>query len=147
MHVNHSLSDMTVPPLKNDPKYGYFPHWPQDGNDWLHPDDVATARAMIPSLRVFCRDGVVGDFSVLHYGEVAVRVKPALWQEVEPEGIEIGDWVEVLARGMLNEPRTGIVREMLWDEDARAIRYQISEAGQPVENLYAREDLQRVDSV
>ena len=84
---------------------------------------------------------------ILHYGDVTLRAKPALWQEVEPEGIEIGDWVEVLARGMLNEPRTGTIREMLWDDDARAIRYQISEAGQPIENLYAREDLQRVEPV
>ena len=98
---------MTAPPLKTDPKYGYFPHWPQDGNDWVHPDDVATARAMIPSQRVFRRDGVDGEYCILHYGDVTLRAKPALWQEVEPEGIEIGDWVEVIARGMLNEPRTG----------------------------------------
>jgi hypothetical protein len=138
---------MSAPPLKTDPKYGYFPHWPQDGNDWLHPEDVAIARAMIPSPRVFRRDGVTGDYSVLHYGEVRIRVRPALWQEVEPEGFEIGDWVEVLSRGMVNEPRTGTVREMLWDESAGAIRYQISEGGQPLPQLYAREDLQRVDPV
>jgi hypothetical protein len=138
---------MSAPPLKTDPKYGYFPHWPQDGNDWLHPDDVATARAIIPSPRVFRRDGVDGEYSVLHYGDVMIRVRPALWQEVEPEGIEIGEWVEVLSRGMLNEPRTGTVREILWNEEARAIRYQISEAGQPIAQLYAREDLQRVEPV
>ena len=46
-----------TPPLKTDPKYGYFPWWPQDGNDWLHPDDVAIARSMIPSNRMFRRDG------------------------------------------------------------------------------------------
>jgi hypothetical protein len=134
-------------PLKTDPKYGYFPHWPQDGNDWLHPEDVAIARAMIPSSRVFRRDGVVGEYFVLHYGDVTLRARPALWQEVEPEGIEIGDWVEVLSRGMLNEPRTGTIREILWDESARAIRYQISEGGQPVDRLYAREDLQRIEPV
>jgi hypothetical protein len=138
---------MPAPPLKTDPKYGHFPHWPQDGNDWLHPDDVATARSMIPSPRVFRRDGMAGEYLVLHYGDVKLRVRPALWQEVEPEGIEIGDWVEVLSRGMLNEPRTGTVREILWDENARAIRYLIVEAGQPIPQLYAREDLQRVEPV
>jgi hypothetical protein len=138
---------MSAPPLKTEPKYGYFPHWPQDGNDWLHPDDVATARAMIPSPRIFRRDGADGDYFVLHYGNVTIRVRPALWQEVEPEGIEIGDWVEVLSRGMLNEPRTGTVREILWDENTRAIRYQILEAGQPIMHSYAREDLQRIEPV
>jgi hypothetical protein len=137
---------MTVP-LKTDPKYGYFPHWPQDGNDWLHPDDVATARAMIPSQRVFRREGTDGEYAVLHYGDISLRVRPALWQEVEGEGVEIGDWVEVLSRGMLNEPRTGTIREILWDETVRSIRYQISDGGQPVEQMYAREDLQRVEPV
>jgi hypothetical protein len=145
--VNHADELMSAPPLKTDPKYGYFPHWPRDGNDWLHPEDVARARAMIPSPRVFRRDGVDGEYAVLHYGDVRIRVRPALWQEVEPEGIDIGEWVEILSRGMLNEPRTGTVREILWDEDARAIRYQISEAGQPIAHLYAREDLQRVEPV
>jgi hypothetical protein len=138
---------MAAPPLKTDPKYGYFPRWPQDGNGWLHPDDVAVARTMIPSGRVFRRDGTVGEYVLLHYGDVALRVRPALWQEVEPEGLEIGDWVEVLSRGMLNEPRTGTIREMLWDEDVRELRYQIYEGGQLIDRLYAREDLQRVEPV
>jgi hypothetical protein len=46
---------------------------------------------------------------------------------------------------MLNEPRTGTVRELLWDERAEAVRYQISENGQPIEQLYAREDLVRIE--
>ena len=72
---------------------------------------------------------------------------PALWVEVEPEGFEIGDWVEVRSRGMANEPRTGIIREMLGDDGARGIRYQISENGRPIEELYARDDLQHVEPV
>jgi hypothetical protein len=138
---------MSAPPLKTDPKYGYFPRWPQDGDDWIHPDDVATARSMIPSGRVFRRDGMAGEYAVLQYGDVILRARPALWQEVEPEGLKIGDWVEVLSRGMLNEPRTGTIREMLWDDDVRALRYQIDEGGQRVDRFYAREDVQRVEPV
>lgn len=136
---------MTVPPLKTDPKYGYFPWWPEDGDAWVHPEDVATARVMIPSQRVFRRDGSQGEYLLMHYGEARLRVRRTLWQEVEPEGLEIGDWVEVRTRGMLNEPRTGIIREMLWDDREQAMRYQISENGQSIEQLYAREDLQRVE--
>lgn len=136
---------MTTPPLKMEPKYGYFPWWPEDGDAWVHRDDVATARGMIPSNRVFCRDGGEGDYLLLRYGDVRLRVLRTLWQEVESEGLEIGDWVEVLSRGMLNEPRVGVVREMLWDERQRAMRYQITENGLPIEQLYAREDLQRVE--
>jgi len=136
---------MTVPPLKTDPKYGYFPWWPEDGDAWVHPEDVAMARVMLPSQRVFRRDGSQGEYLLMHYGDVTLRVRRTLWQEVEPEGFGIGDWVEVRARGMLNEPRTGIIREMLWDERVPGMRYQISENGQPIEQLYAREDLQHVE--
>ena len=132
-------------PLKTDPKYGYFPWWPEDGDDWLHPDDVATARAMIPSGRIFRRDGTQGEYVLMRYGDVTLRVHRTLWQEVEPEGFDLGDWVEVLSRGMLNEPRTGVIREGLWDERERAIRYQISEHGKPIAQLYAREDLKHVE--
>jgi len=134
-----------TPPLKTDPKYGYYPHWPQDGNDWLHSADIELARTLIPSPRIFRRDGTDGEFNVLHYGEITLRVLPALWQEVEPEGFEIGDWVEVLSRGMTNERRTGTIREMLWDDGARSIRYQISENGRPIDDLYSRDDLQHVE--
>ena len=138
---------MLLPPLRTDPKYGCFLRWPQDGNDWLHPDDVALARTMLPSQRIFRRDGNDGEFHYLNYGSVTLRAKPALWQEVSHEGVEIGDWVEVLSHGMRNEPRTGVIREMLWDERERAIRYQIAENGIPITDLYGREDLQRAEPV
>lgn len=136
---------MNVPPLKSEPKYGYFPWWPEDGDAWVHPEDVAAARTMIPSNRVFRRDGSAGEFLVLHYGEVRLRVLHTLWQEVEPEGLEIGDWVEVLSRGMQNDPRIGVVRELVWSDYDQAIQYQVSVNGQLIEQLYLREDLQPVD--
>jgi hypothetical protein len=137
----------TTPPLKTDPKYVCFLRWPQNGNDWLHPDDVARARTMIPSQRVFRRDGIDGEFHRLYYGNITLRARSALWQEVAFEGFDIGDWVEVLSHGMRNEPRTGIIREMLWDDSLRIIRYQIAENDVPIADLYAREDLQHVEPV
>jgi hypothetical protein len=136
---------MSAPPLKTDPKYGYFPWWPEDGDAWVHPDDVAIARSMIPSGRIFRRDGTQGDYTLMHYGDVTLRVRRTLWQDVESEGFELGDWVEVLSRGMLNEPRTGVIREVLWDERDQAIRYQILENGKPILQLYARDDLKHVE--
>lgn len=134
-----------LPPLKTDPKYGHYPWWPEDGDDWVHPDDVARARSMIPSERVFRRDGTAGDYLLLHYGDAALRVRRTLWQEVEPEGFEIGDWVEVLTRGMLNEPRTGTIAEMLWDKQAGELHYQIVENDRLIETRYSRDDLRHVE--
>jgi Family of unknown function (DUF6960) len=134
-----------LPPLKTDPKYGCFPWWPENGDAWIHPDDVAKVREMIPSDRVFRRDGTSGDFLLLHYGDIILRVRRTLWQEIEPEGFEIGDWVEVLTRGMLNTPRSGVIAELLWDKESQALRYRIIENGQPIESLYARDDLRHID--
>ncbi len=131
--------------LKTDPKYGFYPWWPEDGDQWLHPEDVALARTLIPSPRVWRRDGERGPYVVLHYGDVRLRVKRTLWQEVPPEGFEIGDWVEVLSRGMKNLPRTGVIREMHWEPRAHALRYQIAEGDVPIHNFYAAEDLRPIE--
>lgn len=136
-----------APPLKTEPKFGYFPWWPQDGDDWLHPDDVALARTMIPSQRVFCRDGSEGDYLLLHYGIVTLRAHRTLWQEVPHEGFNIGDCVEVLSRGLRNESRTGVIREMLWNDHHRAIGYLISDNDVPVPDIFTRDDLQHVERV
>jgi hypothetical protein len=136
---------MELQPLKTDPKYGFYPWWPEDGDDWLHPEDVELARAFVPSPRVFRRDGQQGPFVVLHYGDLRLRVKRTLWQEVPPEGFEIGDWVEVLSRGGRNTPRTGVIREMHWEPRSRSLRYQILENELPIPKLYSAEDLRPVE--
>ena len=131
--------------MKNEPRYGYYPWWPEDGNDWLHPEDVELARRMIPSQRVFRREGEQGPFVVLFYGEMRLRVLRTLWQEVSSEGFELGDWVEVLSRCGHNEPRTGTIREMVWDERARALRYQLLDNGQPISKFYSVDDIRHVE--
>jgi hypothetical protein len=140
--------------MKTDPKYGYFPWWPQDDDRWIHPQDVSVARQLIPSRRVFRRDGreprgprQPGEWLVLHYGDVRIRVLPTLWREVRPEGFEMGDWVEVLSRGLTNTPRTGVIREILWDPRARALCYLILENEVAIETEFHREDLRRVEPV
>ncbi len=131
--------------LNVEPRYGYYPWWPEDGNAWLHPDDVEMARRMIPSMRVFRREGEQEPFVVLTYGDVKLRVLRTLWKEIDGEGFELGDWVEVLSRLRQNEPRTGTIREMVWDERARELRYQLLDNGQPIAKFFAAEDLRHVE--
>ena len=131
--------------LKTDPKYGVYPWWPEDGDDWVHPEDVATARRMIPGWRVFRRDGRVGPYVVLHYGDVRLRVRPTLWIKIRSEGLDIGDWVEVKSRGKKNTARTGTICEMLYNPWSKRLVYRILEHGLPIETLYHAEDLQPVE--
>lgn len=148
------MSEEALPPirLKTDPKYGHFPWWPEDGNDWVHPDDVAMARSFIPGPRIWCRDGeqplnaeVDQKFVILHYGTDQLRVRPRLWQEIPPPEFALGDWIEVRSRLMTNDPHTGRIREVLWDEVEGAVRYQISVGGKPLERRYEADDLKHVE--
>ncbi|MCG8450572.1 MAG: hypothetical protein MI725_13470 [Pirellulales bacterium] len=131
--------------MKEQPRYGYYPWWPEDGNDWLHPEDVELARQIIPSTRVFRREGQQGPFDVLHYGDLRLRVLHTLWQEITSEGFEIGDWVEILSRGRRNTPRTATIREMRWDKRGRKLHYQVLENDQPIARSYTAEDLRHVE--
>jgi len=141
------MSDISLPEIspKGEPRYGYYPWWPEDGDDWVHPEDVELARQCIPSMRIYRRDGKQGDYVVLHYGDECLRVRHTLWQEIASEGFEIGDWVEVLSRGYRNTPRTGTIREMLWDSTSRGIRYQVLEKDQPIAKLFSADDLRHVE--
>ena len=132
--------------MKEEPRYGYYPWWPEDGNDWLHPKDVELARQILPSTRVFRREGQQGPFVELHYGELRLRVRHTLWQEVSSEGFEIGDWIEVLSRGQRNTLRTAKIREIRWDVRSRALCYQVQENDLPIAKLYSAEDLRHVES-
>lgn len=138
----------SLPPLKTDPKHGHFPWWPEDSDSWVHPEDVATARAMIPSPRVWRRDGETSaGLVVMRYGEARIRVRRTLWITVEWEGYDLGDLVEVRPRGMTNEPHTGAIREMHWDTHQGRLRYQLTLAdGTPLERWFEAADLKHVES-
>lgn len=139
-------------PLKVDPKYGHFPWWPEDGNDWVHPDDVELARRTIPSPRIWCREGIVpqpdnqGNWVVLHYGKLQLRVERVLWVDLEGEGLEIGDHIEVLPHGMKNDAQLGEIRERHWQPHKSRIAYQITTTdGTLLETWFHAEDLKLVD--
>lgn len=140
-----------LPPLKTDPKYGYFPWWPEDGNDWVHPEDVELARSMIPSPRIWRRDGTVSnasgdDFVIMHYGDVQLRVRRVLWRTVTPDEYDLGDMVEVSSHGFENEPLTGRIREMRWDDHTGAIHYWLTlPDGSHHERSYPAEDLKHAE--
>ena len=61
------------------------------------------------------------------------------------EGFEIGDWVEVLSRGLRNTPRTGVIREMHYSTIDRCLLYQILENDQPIPKQYSATDLRHVE--
>lgn len=131
-----------LPPLKRPPKHGVYLWWPKEGVDWIHPDDLELAEQMIPGPRVFKRVETDEKFSNLLYGESVIRVLPTLWLEIEVDGYEIGDVVEVKSRMGKDRPLIATITDIFWDHHQRSIEYYLSENGNPLPKPYRFEQFQ-----
>ena len=60
------MPSMLSPPL---PDYGCIARWPEDGQGFIHPDDVAVTNKLIPSERVLRRDHFDGSYYHVRYGD------------------------------------------------------------------------------
>ena len=131
--------------MKEPHEYGVYPWWPEEGLDQFHPDDVERAAGLLPSDRIFRREGSEGEYVVLHYGQERLRIKPGLFKTVRGEGFDLGDHVEVLSRGGKNEHCVGTVREMRWCAATRQIHYHLDHAGRHLPTLFTAEDLRHIE--
>jgi hypothetical protein len=70
-----------------------------------------------------------------------------MWKELRWEGFDLGNLVEVRPQGMKHYHRTGVIREMLWDDTSESIQYQLQELDEEIENpqSYVAEDLKHVE--
>jgi hypothetical protein len=134
-------------PLQVLDQYGVFPHWPQDGLNWIHPFDVPKVESMIPSHRVFLRTPFDEKYMLLHYGEISMRVMPSMWLTIDYEGFDIGDTVEVRSLFGRNEPYIGTIKEMLWNSNVGQIEYQLARAGRLERRRYTAGELQPAESL
>ena|SRR5437868_310319 len=130
--------------MRTEPAYRVYPWWPEDGNDWVHPEDVRLVRRMIPSPRVFRYVGREGSYLVLTYGKHRLRVKPTLRQALAGDGFNVGDQVEVCSRMGKNRPIVATIRDMLWNPGRGVIQYRLRRRGMVLERRYTADDLRPV---
>ncbi|HEY1597962.1 MAG TPA: hypothetical protein VGG64_00060 [Pirellulales bacterium] len=130
--------------MRSEPPYRVYPWWPEDGNAWIHPDDVRLARRLIPSNRVFRRVGREGPYLVLSYGKLRLRVKPTLRQAIDGDGFDLGDTVEVCSLVGKNRPLVATIRDMHWNARSRAIQYRLCRRNMTLARRYMAEDLRPV---
>ena len=123
------------------PKHG-FCLWPEDGEDWIHPNDLESARALIPSKRVFrkedCSDPVLKNLGYVDYsyGDRSFRGLPSLWHEVVTEGYELCDTVELKSGNGKLRPIIADIVGMYWNRKVQAIEYELEKNGVPQPNRY-----------
>ena len=116
-------------PLKRPPRFGVFLTWPAEGSDWVHPQDIERANEMIPSDRVFRREDLDEHYSILTYGSQTIRVRPSMWLEVETDGYEIGDTVEIKSNFGRQKPLIARIEEILWNKREQRIEYVLKQEG------------------
>ncbi len=123
------------------PDCGVYLVWPQDGLEWIHPDDVALVEAWIPSSRVFRRHSFDGEYYRLQYGDQTVRAKPTMWRRIDDEGFSVGDRVEILSNFHENEPGLGIIKEMRFEKSSSRILYSLESREMPLPRCFVAADL------
>ncbi len=136
-----------LPPLKRPPAYGVYRWWPEDGEKWIHPFDIGIVRQLIPGTRVFRREDVDSQWSLVSYGNLRFRVKPTIWFEVVYEGFDVGDFVEIKSRMGKAEPFIGRIKEMVWNQRYTRIEYFLYRDRQTQVRAYLAEDLTASDAI
>lgn len=126
------------------PDWGVFLRWPQDGNDWIHEDDVALAESLIPSPRVFQRTRWDDPFYWLQYGEITLRVHPVMWVHVPPVDLFVGQKVELRAQLGKFEPGIFLIADILYDPAKSQVEYRLDRDGLVLETHFLRKDLRPV---
>lgn len=140
---DRSNSDTLAYPLP--PDYGCILRWPEEGTDWIHPEDRELAERWLPSHRVFRRERFDGEYYHLWYGSIELRIKPCLWWRVVPEEIEINDQVEVLSQLGKVDPLIGQVCEKLYDPHQGRIYYLLRHREVQLTREYFYHELQRLN--
>lgn len=107
------------------PDYGCIARWPQDGFDFIHPDDTEKVRQLFPSNRVFRRERFDGRFYHCRYGEIEFRLQSCLWIPVSHEGFDLGDRVETTGVGMVRELFVGTIANMYFAQGEDGITYRL----------------------
>ena len=117
----------TWPPIwtRGEFKYVTFPRWPEDGTDWIHPNDIKSARKLVPSNRVFVQRKTETDYESYVYGNDSFRAYPRLRKRITGDGLLVGDRVEVRSRLGRRRPVVAVICGMFWDDYHRQIQYRI----------------------
>ena len=123
------------------PDYGCIPRWPEDGQAFIHPEDVSIALKCLPSERVYRRDHFDGDYYHYRYGSLRFRLRPCLWLQVRSDGIDIGDQVETVGRSLERELFVAEVWGMYYVRRKGCILYRLRRGASNVPRLFPASDL------
>ncbi len=137
-------------PLKPEEKHGVFQWWVERLPPWVHPDDLSIANQLVPGNRVFRKvecenfaDRKLG-YSDFVYGQQRMRALPGLWLEIQVDGYEVGDLVEIKSQYGKLRPRIASIGEIEWNRNTQEIEYRLIASDHKINYAYASSDIQPV---
>ncbi len=116
-------------------RWGLYPWFEEHGAGFVHPDDLGAFRALLPYGKVFTCRALEGPHLVLTYGPLRFRVLPALFQDVKPLAVGIGE------RVMTSQGLIGTVREIGWHFHREEPFFLLSVDGRPENRRFWTRDL------
>ncbi len=142
--VNDTSSEPSVSPVLRPalPDWGVYLRPPEDGLEWLHPEDVEWAHELIPSQRIFRRSRWDGMYYWLHYGSQTVRVRPTLWLLVPPVDFDVGEQIELIAKHGVNDAGIYRIADIMFNPRLNQIEYYLRRDELVISRSFEREDLQ-----
>ena len=133
--------------LKPPVRFGVCLWWSEQ-SPWIHPQDHEIAESFVPGNRVFRRDECenVSDqqlgYSRLSYGDIKFRVLPAIWMEVDYQGFELGDLVEIRSQQGRLRPGIAVISDIEWNRLTRRIEYSLEQNDVVVGRSFVASDIQ-----
>ena len=123
------------------PDYGYISRWPEDGQAFIHPEDIAGATRCFPSHRILRRESFDGTHYHYRYGTTTFRLCPVMWIKVAYEGIDIGDRIETIGLGFEQDRFVAEVCGMHFIRRKGRIAYRLRRGEQQVPHLFTAEKM------
>lgn len=114
--------------------WGLYPWFEEHGVDLIHPDDLATVRALLPNGKVFRLVGEEQEFLRLRYGDVEFRARPSLFKPVAGHVRGVGETIA------LSDGRMGEVIGVQWHQKRDEPMYQLRLEGKKKSNRYWNAD-------
>ncbi|PQO32106.1 hypothetical protein DTL21_17885 [Bremerella cremea] len=135
--IRHSEAFPVRPPVS----WVIFPHWPEDGDHWIHPDDRSKAEGLIPSDFIFRRELTDDDWYMLSYGDVHMKTRPVMVDEVPEPKFKMGEIVELAHQFEVDKIAIGTIYAIRYSEYHREPQYYLIRGELKSQNAYLAKDL------
>lgn len=112
-------------PLKPEVDHVMLTRWPQDDDQWIHPEDRQLAAGLIPSDRIFRRELQPDGYYELTYGDAKIRVRPVMFDDAPEPDFEIGQLVKLKMAFDSDRSEMGRIYEIRYSQYYDAPQYYL----------------------